>query len=154
MVKANYLFSMLYYQANLISHPLFCNCLLWSSDNQLLMKCTYQNFPPNTPGHHQYLGNTAMQCSKWLQQPQQISSLPICYKAVCLLCHSCLCLRHWSLLCNIHICSWCKTISSLQWIFSSICDASFSASLFGSRCHDKTTSQKHKAQRWNNHSCV
>jgi len=57
-VKVNSLFSMFYYWMYLISHGFFCNCLLWSSDNWSLMKCTYQNFLPNSPGHNQYLGNT------------------------------------------------------------------------------------------------
>jgi len=48
VVKANYLFSTFYYQTYLISHHFFCSCLLCSSDNQSLMRCTYQNFPPNT----------------------------------------------------------------------------------------------------------
>jgi len=69
-VKANYLFSMF---DILDFSQLFCSCLLCSSDNQSVMKCTYQHFLPNMPGHHQYLGNTAVQCSKWSHWPQQMS---------------------------------------------------------------------------------
>jgi len=129
--------------------PLFCSCLLCSRDNQLQMKsCTYQIFLPtlHSRSPHQYLGNTAMQRSKWEQWPQQMSSLPMPRRAGCMWCRFSSCSRCWRLLCNVGICSWCKTILLLQCKFSAIRDTSFSTSSLGQdiiiKQHHKITKSK------------